>query len=140
LAAQVADTLKKKGAQVTVIDKIDIAALPDNGSKPNFTRKDFTSLRAKHNIDKLLVIQLAAVGIERNYASYIPSGDPKAKVSGVSYIVNLNDNALEWYLPLNIVKGSDATWDEPPKFPGLTNAYFQVLELAKDSIVTPLAH
>ena len=79
LNSQVAATLKKKGAQVTMIEKIDLGALPDNGSKPNFARRDFTSLKAKHNIDKLLVIQLLTVGIERNYSSYIPAGDPKAR-------------------------------------------------------------
>jgi hypothetical protein len=25
-------------------------------------------------------------------------------------------------------------WDEPPKFPGLTTAYYQAIELAKDKI------
>ena len=137
----VSDVLKKKGATVTMIDTLDLAALPDSSNKePNFARKDFSALKARHNIDKLLVIAINMVGVERNYAAYIPTGDPKAKVAGQAYIVNLNDNALEWFMPIDVVKSSDAKWDEPPKFPGLTNAYFQVLELAKDSIVTPLAN
>lgn len=141
LNVQLAEILKKKGAAVTMIDALDIAALPDYDSKaPNFAKKDFRPLKAKYNVDKLLVVTIGMIGIERNYASYIPSGDPKARVAGTSYIVNLNDNALEWYLPVNAMKSSDGKWDEPPKFPGLTNAYFQALEMARDAIVTPLAN
>lgn len=136
----VANALKKKGATVKMIDKIDLAQLPDyKNTAQNFARKDFTGLKAKYNVDKLVIINVTTVGIERSYASYVPTSDPKARVAGVSYIVNLNDNSLEWYLPLDVSKASDGKWDEPPKFPGLTNAYFQSLELAKDQIVKPLA-
>lgn len=140
LKIQVADALRKKGARVTMIGKLDINALPDSAkAAPNFARKDFTSLKSKYNVDKLLVIDISMAGIERNYASYIPAGDPKAKVAGSSYIVNLNDNAFEWYLPLNVMKASDGKWDEAPKYPGLTNAYYQVVELTKDQLLAPLS-
>ena len=140
LNIQVADILRKKGAKVTMIDTFDISALPDSSkAAPNFARKDFTGLKAKYKVDKLLVILISMAGIERNYASYVPTGDPKAKVAGASYIVNLNDNSLEWYMPINVLKSSDGKWDEPPKFPGLTNAYYQVLELTKDQLLAPLA-
>lgn len=86
------------------------------------------------------MIDITGLGIHRTYASYIPSSDPRATVTGASYIVNLNNNTYEWYLPLAIMKSSDNKWDEPPKFPGLTNAYFQALEIAKDSIVKPLSN
>lgn len=136
----VADALKKKGATVKMIESVDLSQLPDyKNATPNFARKDFTGLKGKHNVDKLIVINVTMVGIERAYAAYVPTSDPKARVTGASYIVNLNDNSLEWYLPLDVSKASDGKWDEPPKFPGLTNAYFQSLELAKDQIVAPLA-
>lgn len=135
-----ASRLRAKGATVTMIDAFDINALPGYSNKePNFARKDFTSLKAKYNIDKLVVIAISMLGVERNYASYIPSSDPKARVAGVSYLVNVSNNALEWYLPLDVQKASDGKWDEPPLFPGLTNAYFQSLELAGDQILAPFA-
>lgn len=140
LNKQVADVLKKKGVKVTMIDDLDVSKLPDVSKEvPNFARKDFTSLKAKYKIDKLLVINIGLIGIERNYSAYIPNGEPKAKIAGNTYIVNLNDNSLEWSMPINAVKASDGKWDEPPKFPGLTNAYYQVVEMAKDSVLTPLA-
>lgn len=140
LNQQAADALRKKGAQVTLIDNLDLKTLPDNSkAAPNFARKDFTGLKAKYKVDKLLVIAVDMTGFERTYAAYIPAGDPKAKVAGASYIVNLNDNSLEWYKPIQVVKAAHGAWDEPPKFPGLTNAYFQAIELTRDEVLTPLA-
>lgn len=137
---ELANRLKRKGATVTMIDAFDINALPSySGKEANMARKDFTALKAKYNVDKLVVIAIDMVGVERNFASYIPNGDPKARVSGVSYMVNLSNNSLDWYLPVNALKASDGQWDEPPKFPGLTNAYFQTLEMASDQILAPFA-
>lgn len=141
LKDEMATRLKRKGATVTMIDAFDINSLPNANSKlPNVARKDFTSLKAKYNIDKLVVIAISMVGVERNYAAYIPSSDPKARVAGVSYLVDVSTNALEWYLPLDVQKASDGKWDEPPLFPGLSNAYFQSLEMASDQILTPFAN
>jgi hypothetical protein len=138
---ELANRLRNKGATVTMIEPFDINGLPGYSSKEiNMARKDFTALKAKHNIDKLVVIAVDMVGIERNFSSYIPNGDPKARVSGVSYMVNLSNNSLEWYLQFNVLKASDGLWDEPPKFPGLTNAYFQTLEMASDQILAPFAN
>lgn len=95
------------------------------------------ALKTQLDIDKLVVIQFSLVGIERNYSAYIPVGDAKARVIGAGYLVNLSDHALDWYLPLDVIKASDGKWDEPPKFPGLTNAYFQSLEMAQDLVLTP---
>ncbi|HEU4775283.1 MAG TPA: hypothetical protein VFS95_00575 [Telluria sp.] len=138
LKNQLADVLTKRGATVVMIDKVDFDKLPDySPATPNFARKNFSALKAQYNVDKLVVIALTGVGIERTYSAYIPTADPKARVAGVSYLVNLNSNALEWYLPLNVQKASDGKWDEPAKFPGLTNAYFQVLEMTKDEVLKP---
>jgi len=78
------------------------------------------------------------VGVERSYSSYIPNGSPHAYLTGKGYLVNLSNNTYEWYRPVRIVRGAEGDkWDEPPKFPGLTNAYFQVLEMSKDEFVKP---
>jgi len=54
-------------------------------------------------------------------------------------MVDLTSNAYDWYMPLNVLKSADGRWDEPPKFPGLTNAYFQALEESKDQLLRPWA-
>lgn len=142
LKSDVAALLKKKGQSVVLIDEeLNIDDLPKvSGDAPNTARKDFSSLKNKYQLDKLLVIEIAEVGISRSYASYVPTGEPKGVVNGKGYIVNLKDNSLEWYLPLAQQKSANGAWDEAPNFPGLSNAYFQAIEGARDSILQPLAN
>jgi hypothetical protein len=141
LKNEVADLLRKKGAVVTVIDEdLNISALADFAAKgPNIARKDFSPLQQKYKIDKLLVIDITALGFIRTYSSYIPTSDPKGLLQGLGYIVNLKNNTYDWYQPVVITKSTDQKWDEPPKFPGLTNAYFQALEIGRDSFLRPFA-
>lgn len=139
IKAEVADLLRKKGNEVIIIDEaLAVDSLPNaaNGA-PNFANKDFSSLKSKYQLDKLLVIEIAQVGIVRTYSAYIPSGDPQGAVSGRSYLVNLKDNSYEWYLPLTQRKSATGKWDEAPSFPGLSNAYFQALEGTRDAITQP---
>lgn len=140
LNVDVAAVLRKKGASVTMLDAFDIKTLPDAAKPaPNFAAKDFSSLKAKYKIDKLLMIAISSNGFSRPYSAYFPAGDPKASITGVAYIVDLTTNAYEWYQPLAVQKASDGVWDEPPTFPGLTNAYYQAIELTRDQLVKPLS-
>jgi hypothetical protein len=134
--AEVADLLRKKGHDVVVVaEELDLTALPDFGSKgAKVAKKDFSPLRQKYNLDKLLVIEIVNLGVIRNFSAYIPKSDPKAVVNIMSYIVNLDDNAYDVRRPVNIIKAAEGNWDEPPKFPGMTNAYFQTIELARDRL------
>lgn len=139
LKSQVAQALGKKAKDVVVIDAaLDLTTLPDAASKgPNLATKDFSSLQKKLGVDKLLVIEIKAVGMERVYSGYIPTGAPLSVLDGAGYLVNLGNNTYEWYKPVRVTRAADGNWDEPPKFPGLTNAYFQVLEMGKDEFVKP---
>lgn len=141
LKAEAADALRKKGLNVVVIEEdVKVADLPAfNSQQPNTARKDFSSLRDKYKLDKLLVIDITTLGFQRTYSAYVPTSDPKGILRGSGYIVNLQNHALEWYQPVEILKSTDGKWDEPPKFPGLSNAYFQALELGHDSLIKPLA-
>lgn len=141
LKAEVASILTKKGANIRLIDtELNLSALPDTGSKgPNIASKDFSSLQQKYQIEKLLVIDISALGFTRSYSAYFPTSDPKAMLRGAAYLVNLKNNTYEWYEPIFIVKSADQAWDEPPKYPGLTNAYFQAIEMGRDRIRQPIA-
>jgi hypothetical protein len=140
LKERAAVALRKRGAEVVLIDEpLKLAALPDATNKaPNLATKDFSSFKAKHSVDKLLVIEINQLGVERTYASYFPTSAPKAVLRGRGYLVNLATNAYEWYQSVSVLKSTDGNWDEPPKFPGVTNAYYQALELGKDGFVNPL--
>lgn len=142
LKEEVAGLLRKKGANVVVIPEfLDMNALPNSrGEGANLARKDFSTLQKKYNVDKLLVINIVSVGFLRTYSAYVPTSDPKGSMRGAGFMVNLKSNTYEWYLPLDIARSADRNWDEPPKFPGLTNAYFQVLEVGKDSLLKPFGN
>lgn len=132
--------LKKRGLDAVLIDEpLKIDALPDlnAGDTVNKSRKNFTSLKAKYNIDRLVVIHFTALGVWRSYSAYVPTDPPKAVVVGSASLIDLATHSLEWYQPVTISRAADEDWDEPPKFPGLTNAYYQVLESGMDVIKKP---
>jgi hypothetical protein len=139
LKDQVAAALKKKGVEAIVIaEPLDLKALPDAANRgPNLASKDFSSVQKKHGVDKVLVIDITTLGFVRTYSAYVPTSEPKGTVQGTGYLVNLKTGAYEWYLPINVTKSADGPWDEAPKFPGLTNAYYQAIELSKDSVLKP---
>nr|WP_240733945.1 hypothetical protein [Dyella soli] len=139
LKNDVADLLRKQGVNVVVIDEpLVVDKLPKATAKgDDIPRKDYSSLRTKYSIDHLIVIDIQQIGFERTYADYFPTSDPKGAVTGVGYEVNLGTNTYEWYSPLSIRISTDGKWDEPPMFPGLTNAYYQALETSKDDLLKP---
>jgi hypothetical protein len=139
LKSAVADVIRSKKVDVVVIpEDLKVDQLPNYGTAgPNIAKKDFSSLKQKYKIDKLLVIDITALGFTRTYSAYIATSDPKSLLRGAGYIVNLTNNTYEWYMPVIVSKSGDKKWDEPPKFPGLTNAYFQGLELGKDRFLEP---
>jgi hypothetical protein len=140
LRSEMADLLRKKGLEPVIIeDNLKLETLASYSSPgPNVARKDFTPLQQKYQVDKLLVIQIDALGVERTYSSYVPTSDPKAMLRGSGYLVNLKNNTYEWYVPVTVLKSAEGKWDEPPKFPGLTNAYYQAIEIGKDRFLDPL--
>jgi hypothetical protein len=143
LREQIVAALRKKGVNAQgIADEIDVSKLTDvpaSDAEPTRARKDFAPLKQKYGVDKLVVIQVNQVGIVRTYSAYIPTSDPKGVVRGVGYMVNLSRNSYDWYQPVDIQKSADGAWDEPAKYPGLTNAYFQTLELARDSFLKPFS-
>jgi hypothetical protein len=134
LKDQVAELLRKKGTDAVVIaGDLDLDALSDAAAKgTNIAARDFKPLKTKLQVDRLLVMNVDAIGFTRSYSGYVPTTDPRAMLRGAAYIVNLSTNAYEWYAPVNVTKTADGPWDEPPNFPGLSNAYFYVLETSKD--------
>lgn len=139
LKQEAADLIRKKGINVRLIEEnLHLENLPAwNTEVPNVAKKDFVSLKNKYGIDKLLVMEVSSLDIRRNYSAYFPTGEPYAILQGAGYLVNLNNNTYEWYSRIHTVKNSDSKWDEPPAFPGLTNAYFQVIEISKDNYLKP---
>ena len=131
--------LRKKGFDVTEIpEPLDTSKLPNAQKKAaDHPTKDFTSLKAKYGVDKLCVLEVTQLGIERTYAAYVPTSDPRAVVRGKAYLIDLSSNAYDWYQSVDVAVPAEGKWDEPPAFPGLTNAYFQAVEKARDLYLGP---
>lgn len=130
--------LRMKGVDVVAIEAdIDFKALPKLTSDvPNTAKYDFANLKSQYGITQLLVIDINAIGFERPYASYIPTGDPNAIIRGTAYMVDLTNNAYKWYKPISLIKSAEGDWKEPPTYPGLTNAYFSLIEEGRESILS----
>lgn len=102
--------------------------------------KNFRPLAEKLGADKLLVVNIHSQGVLRPYSSYIPVDVPKAHVSGTAYMVDLKTNTYIWYTTVSTAKPAEGAWNEPPSFPGLTNAYYQVLAETSDLLVSELSN
>ncbi|MEQ9106261.1 MAG: hypothetical protein RLO04_02200 [Limnobacter sp.] len=140
LPLDVVALLKKRGLDVVLIDEpLKIDALPDLDARgaANKSRKNFTSLKTKYNVDRLFVVHFTALGVWRSYSAYVPTDPPKAVVVGNASLIDLSTHSLEWHLPVNVSRTAVGDWDEAPNFPGLTNAYYQVLETGMDLIKKP---
>ena len=135
---EVVEMMRKKGIDAVAIDgNLDLDKLPDLEHTPNMATKDFKPV-AK-GFDHIVVINVQQLGFVRTYSGYIPTSDAKATVEGFVFMVDLKTNAYEWFDHLDITRSADGKWDEGPAYPGLTNAYFQAIEQAKDRIKAPFA-
>lgn len=103
-----------------------------------YTRRDYRPLRQDVETDELLLLRFKKVGVERTYNGYIPTGQPRAVVQFHISLVDLEANELMLNRSLQMHAKVDGEWDEPPNFPGLTTAYYEVLEKARDRIVQTL--
>lgn len=102
---------------------------------PNTAKRDFSPFGDEHDITHLIVINIEHLGFVRQYSSYIPTSDPQASMKGAAYMVNLADNTYSWYLPIELYQSARGEWKEPPSFPGMTNAYYSVVETIKDDLL-----
>lgn len=132
----VIDSLRSQGFNVQVIEIFEQESkLPKIKSKVlNSTRRNYSIYRTKYDIDHLVIINFSYAGITRNYSSYIPTGDPIANISGLVSMIDLNKNLYTIYKRVDAYKTAEGKWKEPPAFPGITNAYYQALEEAKDTV------
>jgi hypothetical protein len=141
LKDEVANRIRKRGIEATVInEELKLDALADTGqSVQDLASKDFKPLKAKYNVDKLMVIDVTTLAVSRPYSAYIPTGVPHVVLEGKAYLVNLSDNRYELYRKVRVSRAADGQWDEAPKYPGLTNTYYQALELGKDDLLRPFS-
>lgn len=140
LRADATKALKAKGVNAVAVDEsVDLSKLPKGPGGVNKPAYDFGALGKKYAFDKALVIQLQSVGVSRAYSAYVPTDVPRSEVQGMVYLVDLTSQAYEWYQVLKASRPAAGNWDEPPSFPGITNAYFQAIEDTRDAVLKPIS-
>ena len=140
LKADIADKLTEQGKSVRVInEEFKLDELPKAKvakGEDDKARLDHSSIASEYNVDQLLVVDINSIGVIRNYSSYIPVEDPKASIMGRAYLVDLKTNTYLWYLPISSFRFASGEWKEPPEYPGITNAYYQLVEELRDNILS----
>jgi hypothetical protein len=133
----IAGVLRKKGIEVSVLaDELNEKTLKDNTSQAGAAaKKDYRPLKEKYHVEHLVHLDVGSLGFERNYSSYIARGDSVASLQGLITVVNLSNNEYELYQQISVTKVADGAWDEPPDFPGLTNAYYTAVESAREQVL-----
>lgn len=128
--------LKARGYRVAKISEpVEMRSLDSvSEKKEGFAKYNFSKYK-KDGYTALVVTEYKSVGFRRGYQSYIPTEPMKASLQGETYMVRLDDGKLLWFQPHNISKGVVGEWDHAPKFPGLTNSYYSLLEEYKDSVL-----
>lgn len=132
----IAVKLREKGMTPVVIEDEELfTKMKKIKSKdPSIATHDFRPIKQKHGVDALVVVNITALGSERTYSAYVPTGAPQGYVKGLAYAIDLDTNAYEMYQPLTERVAVKGEWKEGPSYPGLTNAYYQAVETVKDRI------
>lgn len=140
LPTQAAQLLKEQNYSAIQLDEPVIVA--KLGTPPNkglgFATVDFTPLKEKHQIDKLVLFTITSIGTTRSYYGMIPTSAPVAQVVVSTLIIDLDDNRLLYFQPNTVNRAADGEWDEAPEFPNLTNAFYQALDSTQQSLLSPL--
>lgn len=141
LGSEVVASLEKQKVTVKLAEATFLKKeLKKSASKTiNAAKKDHSPLKSQFNTSHLLVIDFDYVGISRNYANYVPTSEPYAQISGAAYLVNLDTNEYEWYLPILEKNYSDGDWKEKPNYPTLSNAYYEAVARVREAILSAIS-
>lgn len=126
---------KANSVEFVEISEQELKKLKKFKGEQGFAKTDFRTLKESKNIDVLVVLEYSEHGAYRSYNAYVPTSDPQGYVKGLVYSVDLESNQYLQYLSLDHKVIVEGEWDEPKEqFPGVTNAYFQAVENAKESL------
>ncbi len=139
LKTDVVARLLARGLDAVAIEEdFDWKQYPEVEKKvPGIATHDLRDLQRRNGIDQLVLLQVFHLGFHRKYAAYFPSSDPVAQVAGLGMMIQLDSGQLTWYQDVLVRKEARGDWDEQPDYPGLTNAYFQAVEAARDAFLQP---
>lgn len=128
---------KDKGIEVVKINEM-IKKLPKvKPSAGSTLSQNYGPYKTQYGIDRLLVINYQRVGVDRPYSAYVPTAVPHAVITAEFYMVDLATNSYSAFTPISITKEPDGAWDVSPKYPAITNAFYQAEEQASELLIKP---
>lgn len=139
--------LKAKGLTVkdltTDLDLESLKNFDDTKNKntpTNYGELDYRSLKSIHGIDKLIVVNIMRIGTIRHYYGFVPLDEPSGFSHLNGYVVNLDNNQLEWKHSVIRQVANDA-YDVKPssKFDGLTKAVYTAFDQSKNMLFNHFA-
>ncbi len=132
----VVSRLRAKGLEVVKLsDEIDVRKLDSvKEVRDGFAKNNFSSFQAR-GLTSLVVVDFKTVGFRRSHQNYFPSEPMKARVVAEVYMVRLADGKLLWFERYDLLKGTSGEWDNKPKFPEITNAFYSLVEEFKDQVI-----
>ncbi len=138
LQAELSSALQNKGFTVKSISEpfISKGLKKATSELSNAARKDYTALKDQYNTSHLLLIQFDRIGMNRNYSNYIATSAPYVAISGTVFLVNLETNTYDWYLPFTENNHPEGQWKEPEDYPNLSNAYYESVERIRDNVLS----
>jgi len=112
---------------------------PDSKDQTYFAAKDHRGMAGQYQVDYLLELTATRAGLARPYYGFVPTDSPRAVFDVHGELIDLSNNQLLWFATMPHAAYADGEWDEGPKFPGLTNSYYVVMNKARQDVIGALA-
>lgn len=85
--------------------------------------------------DKVLTLELRAVGARRTYYGFIPTGAPEAYCLLVGELIDPKDKKVLWRHESEIIHPIQGAWDQSPNYPNFTSALNVAVNEAKQELL-----
>lgn len=85
--------------------------------------------------DKVLTLELRAVGARRTYYGFIPTGAPEAYCVLVGELFDPKDKKVLWHHETEIIQPVQGAWDQSPHYPNFTKALNVAVNDAKQEML-----
>ena len=97
-------------------------------SPPHPKIYDFKQIGKDLNVDYLMVMDVMALGVARQYARFIPSTSPKGYTIIFTYIVDAKTNNIIAQHYSCKYETPSGKWNEPPEYENIINSVYLSLE------------
>lgn len=96
---------------------------------------DLTPLKAKLNVDHLLLFKILRLGVNRSYYGFLPLSEPNATMIVEGTLVDLTTNKMLWYKQIKKITPNENAWDKGPDFPEITRNYQTTIDRMKSALI-----